>query len=79
MPQGEQFMYHEDWGEALSTRSVPVLCVLDLAGSNLSVLENVPEHLSPGQVGRRAGRVPGGPRLGLWDEPGCHTGLVVPG
>ncbi|PKK21691.1 acylamino-acid-releasing enzyme-like [Columba livia] len=47
---GEQFVYHEDWGEALSTRSVPVLCVLDLASSSLSVLENIPEHLSPGQA-----------------------------
>ncbi|KAK2534479.1 hypothetical protein Q9966_007131 [Columba livia] len=47
---GEQFVYYEDWGEALSTRSVPVLCVLDLASSSLSVLENIPEHLSPGQA-----------------------------
>ncbi|NXI98734.1 APEH enzyme, partial [Psophia crepitans] len=47
---GEQFVYHEDWGEALSTRSMPVLCALDLEGSSLSVLEGVPEHLSPGQA-----------------------------
>ncbi|PKU33245.1 acylamino-acid-releasing enzyme-like [Limosa lapponica baueri] len=47
---GEQFVYREDWGEALSTRSVPVLCVLDLEGSSLSVLEGIPEHLSPGQA-----------------------------
>ncbi|NWU63418.1 APEH enzyme, partial [Pterocles burchelli] len=50
VPQGEQFVYHEDWGEALSTCSVPVLCALDLVGSSLSVLEGVPEHLSPGQA-----------------------------
>ncbi|NXA92547.1 APEH enzyme, partial [Melanocharis versteri] len=50
VPQGEQFVYHEDWGEALSTRSVPVLCILDLEGLSLSVLEGVPEHLSPGQA-----------------------------
>ncbi|NWR84287.1 APEH enzyme, partial [Furnarius figulus] len=48
--QGEQFVYHEDWGEALSTHSMPVLCVLDLESSSLSVLEGVPEHLSPGQA-----------------------------
>ncbi|OPJ80757.1 acylamino-acid-releasing enzyme-like [Patagioenas fasciata monilis] len=48
--EGEQFVYHEDWGEALSTRSVPVLCVLDLVSSRLSVLEDIPEHLSPGQA-----------------------------
>ncbi|NWR61380.1 ACPH enzyme, partial [Bucorvus abyssinicus] len=50
VPQGEQFVYHEDWGETLSTRSVPVLCVLDIEGSSVSVLEGVPEHLSPGQA-----------------------------
>ncbi|XP_056357521.1 acylamino-acid-releasing enzyme-like isoform X2 [Oenanthe melanoleuca] len=48
--EGKQFLYHEDWGEALSTRSLPVLCVLDLEGLSLSVLEGVPEHLSPGQA-----------------------------
>ncbi|XP_032927070.1 acylamino-acid-releasing enzyme-like [Catharus ustulatus] len=48
--EGKQFVYHEDWGEALSTRSMPVLCVLDLEGLSLSVLEGVPEHLSPGQA-----------------------------
>ncbi|XP_039551406.1 acylamino-acid-releasing enzyme isoform X2 [Passer montanus] len=48
--EGKQFVYHEDWGEALSSRSVPVLCVLDLKGLSLSVLEGVPEHLSPGQA-----------------------------
>ncbi|NXH85366.1 APEH enzyme, partial [Edolisoma coerulescens] len=48
--EGKQFVYHEDWGEALSTRSEPVLCILDLEGLSLSVLEGVPEHLSPGQA-----------------------------
>lgn len=54
MLQGEQFVYREDWGETLSTCSVPVLCVLDIEGSSVSVLEGVPEHVSPGQV--RMGR-----------------------
>ncbi|NWY35520.1 APEH enzyme, partial [Pheucticus melanocephalus] len=48
--EGKQFVYHKDWGEALSTRSVPVLCILDLQGLSLSVLKGVPEHLSPGQA-----------------------------
>ncbi|NXY80502.1 ACPH enzyme, partial [Glareola pratincola] len=48
--KGEQFVYHEDWGEALSKRSVPVLCVMDIEASSISVLEGVPEHLSPGQA-----------------------------
>lgn len=49
--QGEQFVYHEDWGEALDSKSCPVLCVLDIEGGNVSVLEGVPENISPGQVG----------------------------
>ncbi|NXD47476.1 APEH enzyme, partial [Corvus moneduloides] len=48
--EGKQFVYHEDWGETLSTRSEPVLCILDLESLSLSVLEGVPEHLSPGQA-----------------------------
>ncbi|XP_009892664.1 PREDICTED: acylamino-acid-releasing enzyme [Charadrius vociferus] len=48
--KGEQFVYHEDWGEALSKRSVPVLCVMDVEASSVSVLEGVPEHLCPGQA-----------------------------
>ncbi|CAM9363535.1 unnamed protein product, partial [Bubo scandiacus] len=48
--EGEQFVYCDNWGEALSTRSVPVLCVLDIEGSSISVLEGVPEHLSLGQA-----------------------------
>lgn len=49
--QGEQFAFHEDWGEALVGKSCPVLCVLDIEGDNVSVLEGVPENISPGQVG----------------------------
>lgn len=49
--QGEQFAYHEDWGEALVSKSHPVLCVLDIEGDNVSVLEGVPDDISPGQVG----------------------------
>lgn len=48
--QGEQFVFHEDWGETLVSKSCPVLCVLDIEGSNVSVLEGVPEDISPGQV-----------------------------
>lgn len=32
-------------------KSCPVLCVLDIEGDNVSVLEGVPEDISPGQVG----------------------------
>ncbi|KAM8830734.1 acylamino-acid-releasing enzyme-like isoform 1-T1 [Synchiropus picturatus] len=47
--KGEQFLFQEDWGEALVNKSTPVLCVLDIEGDNVSVLEGVPEHISPGQ------------------------------
>ncbi|NXL47271.1 ACPH enzyme, partial [Podilymbus podiceps] len=68
VPQGEQFVYHEDWGETLSTRSVPVLCVLDVEGSSLSVLEGVPEHLSPGQAFWSPGDT-GVVFVGWWHKP----------
>ncbi|KAG7273133.1 hypothetical protein CRUP_005461 [Coryphaenoides rupestris] len=48
--KGEQFIFYEDWGEALVGKSCPVLCVLDIEGSNVSVLEGVPEDISPGQA-----------------------------
>lgn len=48
--QGEQFVFYEDWGEALVGKSCPVLCVLDIEGDNVSVLEGVPDDISPGQV-----------------------------
>ncbi|XP_047233004.1 acylamino-acid-releasing enzyme isoform X2 [Girardinichthys multiradiatus] len=48
--KGEQFVYYEDWGEALVSKSCPVLCVLDIEGDNVSVLEGVPDSISPGQA-----------------------------
>ncbi|NXJ92813.1 ACPH enzyme, partial [Corythaixoides concolor] len=68
VPQGEQFVYQEDWGEALSTRSVPVLCALDIEGSSVSVLEGIPEHLSPGQAFWSPGDT-GVVFVGWWHEP----------
>lgn len=46
-------MFYEDWGETMVSKSVPVLCVLDIESGNISVLEGVPEHVSPGQVSSR--------------------------
>ncbi|XP_068109014.1 acylamino-acid-releasing enzyme [Hyperolius riggenbachi] len=48
--KGDQFVLHEDWGEGLVNKSVPVLCVLDIESSNISVLEGIPEDVSPGQA-----------------------------
>ncbi|NXC23057.1 ACPH enzyme, partial [Corythaeola cristata] len=68
VPQGEQFVYQEDWGEALSTRSVPVLCALDIEGSSVSVLDGILEHLSPGQAFWSPGDT-GVVFVGWWHEP----------
>uniref|UniRef100_A0A9J8CJ28 acylaminoacyl-peptidase n=1 Tax=Cyprinus carpio carpio TaxID=630221 RepID=A0A9J8CJ28_CYPCA len=48
--QGQQFEYYEDWGEALVNKSSPVLCVLDIESSNITVLEGIPANISPGQA-----------------------------
>ncbi|XP_072305930.1 acylamino-acid-releasing enzyme isoform X2 [Eucyclogobius newberryi] len=48
--KGQQFAFYEDWGEALVSKSSPVLCVMDIEGDNVSILEGVPEDISPGQA-----------------------------
>uniref|UniRef100_A0A4W6F190 acylaminoacyl-peptidase n=1 Tax=Lates calcarifer TaxID=8187 RepID=A0A4W6F190_LATCA len=66
--QGEQFVFREDWGEALVGKSCPVLCVLDIEGDNVSVLEGVPENISPGQAFWAPGDT-GVVFVGWWHEP----------
>lgn len=66
--QGERFVYHEGWGERLNTRSAPVLCMLDIKSSSVSVLESVPEHVSPGQALWSPGDT-GVVFVGWWHEP----------
>uniref|UniRef100_A0AAV2K1M0 Acylamino-acid-releasing enzyme n=1 Tax=Knipowitschia caucasica TaxID=637954 RepID=A0AAV2K1M0_KNICA len=46
----DRSVYQEDWGEALSHRSVPVLCCVDLRSGCLSVPSGVPADVSPGQA-----------------------------
>uniref|UniRef100_A0A8C5FZX5 acylaminoacyl-peptidase n=1 Tax=Gouania willdenowi TaxID=441366 RepID=A0A8C5FZX5_GOUWI len=61
-------VYREDWGEALTNQSVPVICVVDLRSGTLSVLEGVPSDVSAGQ----ALWAPGGQSLyfvGWYHEP----------
>ncbi|XP_043564339.1 acylamino-acid-releasing enzyme-like isoform X5 [Chiloscyllium plagiosum] len=48
--QADQFLYLEDWGEGLVNQSTPVLCVLDIETGNISELQGIPEHISPGQA-----------------------------
>nr|XP_060621741.1 acylamino-acid-releasing enzyme [Anolis sagrei ordinatus] len=66
--KGEQFVFYEDWGETLVSKSVPVLCVLDIESNNVSVLEGVPEHISPGQAFWTPGDT-GVVFTGWWHEP----------
>ncbi|XP_067855031.1 acylamino-acid-releasing enzyme-like isoform X2 [Heptranchias perlo] len=66
--QEDQFVYWEDWGEALVNKNTPVLCVLDIESDNISVLEGVPEHISPGQA-IWAPRDTGIIFVGWWHEP----------
>uniref|UniRef100_A0A8C5MM49 Acylamino-acid-releasing enzyme n=1 Tax=Leptobrachium leishanense TaxID=445787 RepID=A0A8C5MM49_9ANUR len=48
--KGDQFLLYEDWGEGLVSKSVPVLCVMDIESGNISVLEGIPDYVSPGQA-----------------------------
>ncbi|KAJ7316674.1 hypothetical protein JRQ81_002836 [Phrynocephalus forsythii] len=48
--QDEKFVYYDNWGEALADKSVPVLCVLNIETGEVSVLEGIPGHISPGQA-----------------------------
>uniref|UniRef100_A0A8L0DRT1 Acylamino-acid-releasing enzyme n=1 Tax=Oncorhynchus mykiss TaxID=8022 RepID=A0A8L0DRT1_ONCMY len=66
--KGEQFVFYEDWGETLVSKSSPVLCVLDIEGSNVSVLEGVPDNISPGQA-FWAPSDTGVVFVGWWHEP----------
>jgi len=66
--KGEQFVFYEDWGEALVNKSHPVLCVLDIEGSNVSVLEGIPDNISPGQAFWAPGDT-GVVFVGWWHEP----------
>ncbi|XP_061473804.1 acylamino-acid-releasing enzyme isoform X2 [Rhineura floridana] len=66
--KGEQFVFYEDWGESLVAKSIPVLCVLDIESNNVSVLESVPEHISPGQAFWTPGDT-GVVFTGWWHEP----------
>ncbi|XP_063320642.1 S9 family peptidase isoform X2 [Pelmatolapia mariae] len=46
----DRSLYCEDWGEALTNRSEPAICVVDLEIGAVSVLEGVPHDVSPGQA-----------------------------
>ncbi|XP_069500275.1 acylamino-acid-releasing enzyme-like isoform X2 [Ambystoma mexicanum] len=50
VPKGDQFVFREDWGEGLVNKSVPVLCILDIETMDISILEGIPDYISPGQA-----------------------------
>ncbi|XP_077574154.1 acylamino-acid-releasing enzyme [Stigmatopora nigra] len=43
-------VYAEDWGEALTNKSTPVICVVNLHCGSVDVLQGVPADISPGQA-----------------------------
>ncbi|XP_077466136.1 acylamino-acid-releasing enzyme isoform X2 [Stigmatopora argus] len=61
-------VYAEDWGEALTNKSTPVICVVNLHCGSVDVLQGVPADISPGQ----ACWAPGGQSvffIGWYHEP----------
>ncbi|XP_043934197.1 acylamino-acid-releasing enzyme [Protopterus annectens] len=66
--KGDQFVFYEDWGETLVKKSIPVLCVLDIESNNISVLEGIPDHISPGQAFWAPGDT-GIVFIGKWHDP----------
>uniref|UniRef100_A0A0B7B020 Prolyl endopeptidase n=1 Tax=Arion vulgaris TaxID=1028688 RepID=A0A0B7B020_9EUPU len=48
--RGDEFVHVENWGEQFTERVCPVICVLDIDTSTVSILENLPEGVSPGQA-----------------------------
>lgn len=50
LPAGtDRNVYWEDWGEGLTSKSLPVLCAMDLVKGEVNVLRGVPTYVSPGQ------------------------------
>uniref|UniRef100_A0A8C4IRD4 acylaminoacyl-peptidase n=1 Tax=Dicentrarchus labrax TaxID=13489 RepID=A0A8C4IRD4_DICLA len=48
--ESDRSVYCEDWGEALTNKSVPVMCVVNMQSGSVSVLQGVPPDVSPGQA-----------------------------
>ncbi|XP_013857198.1 acylamino-acid-releasing enzyme isoform X2 [Austrofundulus limnaeus] len=46
----DRSVYCEDWGEALTSKSIPVICVVDLQSGDVRALQGVPADVSPGQA-----------------------------
>ncbi|XP_071331311.1 acylamino-acid-releasing enzyme isoform X2 [Trachinotus anak] len=46
----DRSVYCEDWGEALTNKSSPVMCVVNLQNGTVSLLQDVLPDVSPGQA-----------------------------
>uniref|UniRef100_A0A8D3EFR6 acylaminoacyl-peptidase n=1 Tax=Scophthalmus maximus TaxID=52904 RepID=A0A8D3EFR6_SCOMX len=46
----DRSVYCEDWGEALTNKSSPVICVVNLQSGTVAVLQGVLPDISPGQA-----------------------------
>lgn len=58
VPNQDRSVYCEDWGEALTNKSLPVICSVNLQSGSVGVLEGVPSDVSPGQVRTESLRPP---------------------
>lgn len=48
--KGTEFIYRPDWGEQLVGKVQPVIVISDFENETLTVMDNIPENVSPGQV-----------------------------
>ncbi|XP_022101234.1 acylamino-acid-releasing enzyme-like isoform X1 [Acanthaster planci] len=48
--KGDQNVMYEEWGETLTSKHHPVVCVLDLESQTISVLDSVPNEVSAGHA-----------------------------
>lgn len=47
---GNEFLHQQHWGEQLTDVKQPVLCIVAVSNGTVSVLGNLPDGISPGQV-----------------------------
>ncbi|KAK3579079.1 hypothetical protein CHS0354_029939 [Potamilus streckersoni] len=48
--KGEEYVMKEEWGEGMVGKHHPVICILDVDTGDIRILDNVPDHVSPGHV-----------------------------
>jgi acylaminoacyl-peptidase len=49
--QGDKFVLRECWGEQMPEVKNPVICIMDVPSGNVTILEGLPDDISPAQVG----------------------------